>query len=47
MGSPERENSIRQLVSRVADTITSWGRDGESAAYANMRRFARAFDFGD
>jgi len=27
--SPERENSVRQLVSRVADTITGWGdKDG-------------------
>jgi ribonucleoside-diphosphate reductase alpha chain len=25
-GHPDRENSVRQLISRVADTITSWGR---------------------
>ena len=27
-GSPQRETSVRQLVSRVADTIRDWGRDG-------------------
>ena len=27
-GTPERESSVRQLVSRVADTIAEWGRDG-------------------
>ncbi len=27
-GSPQRESSVRQLVSRVADTIRDWGRDG-------------------
>ncbi len=25
LGSPERETSIKQLISRVADTITDWG----------------------
>ncbi len=25
IGTPERERSVRQLVSRVADTITNWG----------------------
>jgi len=25
LGTPERERSVRQLISRVADTITSWG----------------------
>jgi ribonucleoside-diphosphate reductase alpha chain len=28
LGSAERERSVRQLLSRVADTITAWGRDG-------------------
>jgi len=28
MGSPERERSVRQLVHRVADTITDWGKSG-------------------
>jgi ribonucleoside-diphosphate reductase alpha chain len=27
-GTPERETSVRQLVGRVATTITSWGRQG-------------------
>ena len=26
LGAPERESSVRQLVSRVVDTITGWGR---------------------
>ena len=25
IGTPERENSVRQLIGRVVDTITSWG----------------------
>src|SRR5918912_857672 len=29
LGSPERERSLRQVVDRVADTITGWGsKDG-------------------
>ncbi|MFH1807416.1 MAG: vitamin B12-dependent ribonucleotide reductase [Pseudomonadota bacterium] len=28
IGSPQRENSVRQLVGRVVDTITRWGRVG-------------------
>src|SRR3954467_6220175 len=37
LGSPERERSVRQMISRVVDTITSWGRkdgyfaDGDEA----------------
>ena len=37
LGTPEREHSLRQVVDRVADTITDWGRrdgyfvDGEEA----------------
>ena len=27
-GTPERESSVRQLVGRVAATITQWGRQG-------------------
>jgi ribonucleoside-diphosphate reductase alpha chain len=30
LGTPERERSVRQLVSRVADTITSWGRQSKN-----------------
>jgi ribonucleoside-diphosphate reductase alpha chain len=26
VGTPQRERSVRQLISRVADTITAWGR---------------------
>jgi len=28
VGTPERETSVRQLISRVADTITRWGHEG-------------------
>ncbi|MFN3650721.1 MAG: vitamin B12-dependent ribonucleotide reductase [Armatimonadota bacterium] len=28
LDDPERERSVKQLISRVADTITQWGRDG-------------------
>ncbi len=28
LGTPERETSVRQLISRVADTMLAWGRDG-------------------
>ncbi|MBV9671049.1 MAG: vitamin B12-dependent ribonucleotide reductase, partial [Acidobacteriales bacterium] len=28
LGTPERESGVRALVSRVADTITRWGREG-------------------
>ncbi len=37
LGTPQRERSVRQMISRVVDTITSWGRkdgyfaDGEEA----------------
>src|SRR5215831_16938518 len=27
IGTPERERSVRQLIGRVVDTITSWGRN--------------------
>jgi ribonucleoside-diphosphate reductase alpha chain len=27
-GSPEREGSVRQLISRVVDTVVRWGEDG-------------------
>jgi hypothetical protein len=26
LGAPEREHSVRQMIGRVADTITAWGR---------------------
>lgn len=28
LGTPEREFSVRQLISRVVDTLTAWGREG-------------------
>src|SRR5579864_8090067 len=28
LGSPERESSVREMISRVAGTITRWGREG-------------------
>lgn len=28
LGSAERESSVRQLVSRVAETIAQWGHEG-------------------
>ena len=28
LGSPEREHSVRQMIGRVAGTITRWGREG-------------------
>src|SRR5262245_6832638 len=29
LGTPERERSVRQLISRVADTLTAWGKQGK------------------
>ena len=28
LGTPQRETSVRQLIGRVADSMTRWGRDG-------------------
>src|ERR1700761_3494819 len=28
MSSPERENSVRQMIGRVVDTTVRWGREG-------------------
>ena len=28
LGSPEREHSVRQMIGRVAGTISNWGREG-------------------
>src|SRR5436190_7699534 len=46
LGTPERETSLRQVIDRVADTITSWGvQDGyftdeaEGAAFRNELKF--------
>src|SRR3954468_7671456 len=40
MGTPTRERSVRQLISRVADTITTWGKkDGYFADDESARVF--------
>ncbi|QDU54097.1 vitamin B12-dependent ribonucleotide reductase [Aeoliella mucimassa] len=42
IGTPERENSVRQLVHRVTRTITDWGlEDGYFASPADGERFYR------
>src|SRR5438552_6537547 len=35
-GAPERESSVRQLVGRVASTITEWGSEGGYSASEHM-----------
>src|SRR4051812_42562436 len=40
IGTPDRERSVRQLISRVADTITNWGKkDGYFADEESARVF--------
>src|SRR5215212_9104610 len=46
LGTPGRESSLRQVIDRVADTITTWGRQGgyfvdteEEAAFAAELRY--------
>jgi ribonucleoside-diphosphate reductase alpha chain len=40
LGSPQRERSVRQLIDRVADTITQWGwKDGYFASEADRDVF--------
>ncbi len=41
LGSPEREHSVKEMVSRVAGTITGWGRTG---GYFASEEDARAFN---
>ncbi|HET7295943.1 MAG TPA: LAGLIDADG family homing endonuclease, partial [Gemmatimonadales bacterium] len=41
LGSPEREHSVRQMIGRVARTITGWGRDG---GYFASDQDAEAFE---
>ncbi|HUA10774.1 MAG TPA: vitamin B12-dependent ribonucleotide reductase [Solirubrobacteraceae bacterium] len=41
LGSPERERSVREMVSRVAGTITGWGRSG---GYFATEEDARTFN---
>ncbi len=41
LGTPQRESSVRQLISRVVDTIRGWGEgDGYFAAEEDARVFA-------
>ncbi len=41
LGSPQRENSVRQMIGRVVNTITAWGRkDGYFAAETDAQAFA-------
>ena len=37
LGTPRRENSVRQLISRVVDTISGWGEKQEYFADADAR----------
>jgi ribonucleoside-diphosphate reductase alpha chain len=40
LGSPQRENSVRQMIGRVVDTITGWGRkDGYFASAEDVQSF--------
>jgi ribonucleoside-diphosphate reductase alpha chain len=41
IGSPERESSVKEMISRVAGTITRWGRAG---SYFAAEEDARAFN---
>jgi ribonucleoside-diphosphate reductase alpha chain len=41
LGTPQREHSVKQLISRVVDTITHWGRkDGYFASEDDAHTFA-------
>ena len=41
IGTPERENSVKQLIGRVVDTITAWGKkDGYFATDADLETFS-------
>jgi ribonucleoside-diphosphate reductase alpha chain len=41
LGSPQRERSVKQMISRVAGTITAWGREGR---YFASEADAEAFE---
>jgi ribonucleoside-diphosphate reductase alpha chain len=41
LGSPERENSVKQMIGRVAGTIAGWGREG---GYFASEEAADAFE---
>ena len=41
IGMPERERSVKQLIGRVVETITTWGRkDGYFASEADLKSFS-------
>jgi ribonucleoside-diphosphate reductase alpha chain len=41
LGTPQREHSVRQMISRVVDTITAWGRkDGYFASEDDAQAFS-------
>jgi ribonucleoside-diphosphate reductase alpha chain len=41
LGSPDRERSVKQLIGRVVETITEWGRaDGYFASEADVQAFS-------
>ena len=41
LGTPQRERTVRQLISRVVDTVTAWGRaDGYFAGEDDARAFS-------
>ena len=41
IGMPEREHSVKQLIGRVVDTITAWGKkDGYFASDADLESFS-------
>ena len=41
IGTPQRENSVKQLIGRVVNTITAWGRkDGYFASEADVESFS-------
>ncbi|MDX1382772.1 MAG: vitamin B12-dependent ribonucleotide reductase, partial [Thermoanaerobaculia bacterium] len=42
LGTPERETSVRQLISRVADTVSDWGLEGGYFASAEDGEIFRA-----
>ena len=45
LGTPERESSVRQLISRVADTIAQWGVEGGYfRSEEDAKNFSRRID---
>src|SRR5438270_1512545 len=46
LGTPERETSLRQVIDRVADTVTTWGiRDGYFVDEAGAATFRYALRY--